>query len=303
LNVFEMSGSYHHPQDFHRASRAPPPPMPRFLVRGAVVFVRLPQTLSPDDPSLATHKTRPVVVLNKSVSYKVNGNGGLHAPFSFIGVPGTSKDYVVDGRPSMPFTIPPQDITTYAHADGVRTVTAEEALKPVYHLKPPELARMQRELDAVLRPEQSFYRRRFFSDGHVEGKMWVIKTHGDDRERQALILLRRGKFFMGDVGGDAYQPEAGRKTHFTPYLMAVFRTAEKIASLRGINWSDVDILAVHERSFVRPAGEMQKDTVETVLNNLRHLVGLEPIEHRQPPVRSLATILHYIARSAMYLPH
>ncbi len=128
--------------------------------------------------------------------------------------------------------------------------------------------------------------------------MWMLQNHGDQQERQAVILLRRGRFIIDGL-------EANRniesRSLITPYLVAIFKTNGRLTNVRGLDPEDVEFRAVHERAFIRPAGELRTETVAAIIDTLREQIGLPEIDFEEPTVRSLSTIFHAIARHAMPL--
>jgi hypothetical protein len=264
------------------------------LKRGDVVWLDLAQNLSSErsmDPR--AFKSRPFIILNDVVNYRIDEHGHCTEPQTLLGVDATSQNFLVDGRPHMSFRIPGESKTTFALIDSVRTVTCQAcSLEPAYRLSEGELEALHEGLDKVLQPEGRFYLK-WFGRKIMPGHIWSIKTLANPEPTPALVLLRRGRFIPTDdlqysspeLCGDQYP--TGVKFSQTPYLLASFRQAGKITTLRGIRWADVNIIAVNEQSFVRQQGEITTETVSILLNNLRERTGLLPIAYRSPVIKDM----------------
>ena len=125
----------------------------------------------------------------------------------------------------------------------------------------------------------------------------MIRNHGDEKERQALILLRRGRFMAEHHEGGVHE----QHPHYTPYMVGLFRGAGYVSNLRGLDPQDIEFRAVQEHSFLRPAGQMQKETVVSVIDMLREKIGLSFIDYEEPPVRSLSLAILTMARTSIPL--
>ncbi len=260
------------------------------LYRGDVVWMELPQDLAPIRQQLQERKTRPFIVLNPTLTFNVDIHGNCIDNISMMGVDGTSKDYLVKGRPHLSFHLPHSQITTYAMLDSVRTVPClNQKIRAVYKLKPDEVTELDAGLESVLKPEQRFYLRALFRRATLcmPGQIWEIETA--TRKGEAMVLLRRGNFPIIDNDGHVdcaqYQNEPVRQT---PYLAAFFHNAVGVQSLRGIRWSELDIVALQERSFLRHTATMSMDTVQIMINNIRNKAGIAPITYQQLPILNLS---------------
>lgn len=258
------------------------------LQAGHVLWLPLPQTLS--GTGGVEEKTRPFVVCEPTTIHRFNN--GICKPISLTGVCGTSQSFLVDGRPHVSFSVGRSGKTTYASADLVRTIYCEgmRIEEPGYKLTQSDVEILQRGLDQVLRPERKFS----WPDGKfVPGQLWKINTAGFSGT--AMILLRRGRFVPDEE--IAYQGRSSTTTSYAPFLAVAFRQAEKITTLRGIGWNQVEIVPIHhatlmsgERCF-QPS-ELSEQSAVAVLNILRRKMGLTTIDSNTK-MRSANNILSW----------
>lgn len=257
------------------------------LKRGDIVWLQLPQDLAAaNDPRAVTHKTRPFIILNERINLCLDHRGHCIRSEKLIGVDGTSQDWLVEGRPHVAFTMDGKNKQTYALLDSLRTVDSHhQRFAHVDILPPSHQMQLATGLDNVLRPEQRFYLKRWYNNKLLPGEIWNFEV--PTRHGTAMVLLRRGQFFTDgyDEGGRNDSDSRQHKSRFTPYLVAAFRQAE-IKTLRGISWKEVDVMALHERSFVNQQHSLTEETVGIFLNNLRARIGLLPITYNRPTIKS-----------------
>lgn len=266
---------------------------------GDVVWLPLPQTLSTAaDLCHRTEKTRPFLILQKKTNLRVDTNDCCLEDVNLIGVDTTSQETLIEKRPHVPYHIPGSPKDSFALLDSVRTVPAKgERIRVAYSFKPEERALLAEGLDTVLKPEQRFFLRSLFNSkkGALPGQIWTIElptghTNPPTREADAMVLLRRGRFYLDEN-------EAGQ-TRFTPYLAMVFPDRFKAGEVRGLRWEDMSLVSIHERSFLYQVGQLTDETVGIMLNTLRSRAGLQPIEYQQPLVRHIMARLSH----ALFMP-
>ncbi len=256
------------------------------LRRGDIIWVNLSQNFSPANSNKGPQeKTRPFIILNTKVDIRLDNGGRCVRSDTLIGVDGTSKPYLVDGRPHITFEMGHSDTTSYALIDSLRTIDAHHhRFSHINHLTDQELNALMKGIDEVLRPEQRFYLKSLCDRLLMPGEIWACET--PTFRGTAMVLLRRGRFFTDGFAEPPTDTDfASRRTRFSPYLVAAFRRSG-ISTLRGIGWKDVDVMAVPENALVSREGSMTDETVGIFLNNLRGRIGLEPISFQQPVVRS-----------------
>ena len=255
------------------------------------MWLSLPQTLA-DSASLqeTPSKARPFVVLQEKATLETDQNGNCTIPTSLLGVSTTSKDYLVEGRPHVHYVMPVNHRHSYAMLDSLHTAPALGShVKAIYTFNAHQRQELADGLDTVLQPEDRFYFREFISlkKKIMPGQVWTIRmATGDpahpEKDTDALVLLRRGRFYLHD---DDYD------TRFTPYLVAIFPNGFRARDLMSMSWDDVQISSVHERAFQYQIGQVTPATAGILLNTLRQNVGVAPIEYKLPSIRHLTATL------------
>lgn len=253
------------------------------IKRADVLWLRLPQSLAPIGVAeRQPEKTRPFIVLNGGLSLKVDHNNACQQDRSIFGMDCTSKPYLVAGRPHFKFRMPGEEGDTYALTDSVRDISSyDKRIKIGYHLGQDEENALIKNLDNVLKPEQKFFLKATFNDNSpcLPGQIWRVKSINADGE--ALVLLRRGRFVSSSNVEDSNDVDPyTQKMRHTPYLVAYFKRATGVKTLRGLKWDDIQIMALQEQSFVRKLAELTPQTSGILMNNIRARVGLPPIEHK-----------------------
>ena len=258
------------------------------VARGDVLWLPLAQSLSKaDDLRERCEKTRPFIVLQDKTSLRLDAAGCCLHDLHLLGVDTTSQATLVEGRPHVPYHLPNSGKDSFALLDSIRTVQIRGLpVKISYSLKAPERQMLTEGLDAVLQPEQRFFLRALFNrnKGALPGQIWTVNvpTGLPDpplREAEALVLLRRGPFYLDD-------DEQGY-TRFTPFMVAQLPDGFTVQDLRALSWNNVTLTPLHERSFVRRTGQLTDETVAILLNTLRKRVGIGAIEYREPPIRHI----------------
>lgn len=249
------------------------------LARGDVVWLDMPQTLSFAGPD---RKKRPAVVLSREVSFAVDAAGRCAEDVWILVADGTSKDYLVQGRPHVPFRISSgQNKTTHVFLDSIRSVgiRGQEAVC-IRRLDEDEMSAVLEGLDKVLQPEQRFYLSRLFSRQAAFMPGQIVQVHVPTAvlpDFEALILLRRGRFVLPDDSGQE------ERTRFAPYLVVSFNGAADLRTLRGVRWDDIRVVALQGNSFSGDTGRrVGAQTIEILLNGLRGRVGLPPVLYKEP---------------------
>jgi len=259
------------------------------IKRADVLWLRLPQSLAPlDVAQRLPEKIRPFIVLNNKLQLRLDFDKCAQDR-SIFGMDCTSKPYLVEGRPHFKFRMPGEDGDTYALMDSVRDISSyDKRIKVGYHLGQSEEEALTKNLDDVLKPEQKFFLKGTFSRQTpcLPGQIWRVKSINADGE--ALVLLRRGRFVSSDhvESSDDFHPHS-QKTRHTPYLVAYFKRATGVRTLRGLKWDDIQIMALQEQSFVQKLAELTPQTSSILLNNVRARVGLTPIEHKPMLFRNI----------------
>jgi len=270
------------------------------LVRGHVVWLTLPQTLATRAQFAEQEaKTRPCLVLDREVSYITDSASRLVSPARFMGVDGTSKSYLVEGRPDLELSLPGARRTiTHVFFDSIRTIEVPEGtvIEPVYQLSPAEKQAMLEGLARVLQPEPHFFLKALLRRSVMPGQIWHIDTPA--LQVTGMVLLRRWSFVVFD-DEDAHDPTDtdGGRLKQVPYLVALFPPGHQGRTLQGLTWADLRIAAIPERAFVEKVGQYTDSTVSIMLNNLRRFVGVEAVPYATPALRHQASLFLDILRA------
>lgn len=262
------------------------------LQRGDIVWLRLPQSLAPlHVAQQQPEKTRPFIVLAPA-TIAVDHNYRATQDRPIFGMDCTSQDFLVEGRPHLEFHMHGHsNKTTYALLDSVRDIgSMDQNLRVNDWLEGEDFDDLNEGLSNVLRPEQRFYLSTFFNSkrGVLPGGIHRIKTINADGE--ALVLLKRGKFICSDnVENSSDIDLSTQKARHTPYLVAYFKKATGVTTLRGITWNDIQIMAVQERDIHESVGKIETQSMANVLNLLRKRSGLQPIQYKTPIFKHFAS--------------
>lgn len=271
----------------------PPSTGPRWatIYPGSVLwFDGMPQTLAPSERLHETGqvtKRRPAVALKKLMVKVDLGNICTEDAYLPI-INSTSQEHLTEGRPGIECSISKHnDRISHFWFDTLQSLPLKgERIEIAYSMTGEERTALTQGLDQVLQPERRFFLKQLFNAkrGGMPGQVWTIEIPSDDpqnpvREVDALVLLRRGPFFINE-------DETGH-VRFTPYLVAVLPGPFKAADMRGLSWRDIRLMAVHERSLRYPVGKLTDETVGILLNTLRRDVNLPAITYQQPLLRHL----------------
>lgn len=265
------------------------PAMPRLkaVACGDVLWLKVPQMLSAANQLAETSfKKRPFLVLQKA-TMRVDENDNCIDNTHLLGVTATSQEFLVEGRPHVRFDIPHQHKHTYAYLDSLCNLPANgEQIKIAYTFKREQRQELSDGLNTVLQPEKRFFLKRIFNKC-MPGEVWRVQiatgdAHNPLQEADALVMLRRGKFFKSPS-------EESGDTRFTPYMVAVLPGNFNAQDLRGMRWDDVRLVPLHDRSLKAKVGELTDETVSILLNTLRQRVGVQPIVYERPLVRHIFT--------------
>ncbi len=240
-----------------------------------------------------TEKIRPFIVLNDRINLVLDGRGVCIKSERIIGVSGTRRSDLVEGRPSVAFTLNGSGKTTHAFLDSLRTVDSlHQKVRHAETISAADQEVLTAGLDSILHPEQRFFLRPFFRGIFLPGEIWNFKIPTQPDIGTAMIILKRGQFFVDghEAGGRTLDDLSRHKHRHTPYLVAVFPPSENLQSLRGITWSKIRLMALQEKAFVKQAGAMNEDTVAIFLNNLRQRIGLPEVTYKRPSVKSGANM-------------
>jgi hypothetical protein len=264
---------------------------PRFaqVVRGDILWLHQTQTLSSAHALEGTPtKLRPLIVLNQKINPRVDEHGICTDETRILGVPTTSQEGLVAGRPHIACELSHNaDKLSYVFLDAVRSVSCKgQRIRVEHKLQPQERQNLTEGLAAILQPEEQFYRRKFHnaSQSCMPGEIWRVTMPDEEDpkkicEKNALILLRRGKFVTG-VGEDGLP-------HTTPFLVATLPSAFNPGDIRGLRWNDVGLTPLQQRSFKHRIGTLTPETVGILLNTLRQHAGVTPITYQQPLIRHM----------------
>lgn len=271
---------------------------PLTIYPGTVMWLDLLQTLSPLHAvaeSGQVLKRRPVVAVKKTI-VNIDQDGLCTDDANMLAISATSQEKFVTGRPCVHCKLNPRDPKT-AHFwfDTLSTVSLKnETLRVSYAMTADERRLLNEGLNEVLQPEKKFFLKSLFNEKRacMPGSVWAVEipstTPGQTtQEVDALVLLRRGGFYLGD--GDHGRP------HYTPYMIAVLPGRFSPAAIQGLSWNDVKLMPVQERSFRYQVGNLSDETVSIMLNTLRRETGLEPIQYQRPMVRHIFSWLNPLA--------
>ncbi len=258
---------------------------------GAVLWVDQMQTLASArqlEETGQTVKRRPVVALRKTVVKVDTANICLDNAF-MLAINSTSQEHLVEGRPGIYTKINQNDEkTSHFWFDTLNSVPLKGTRIDIrYSMNTDERKELAQGLDQVLQPEKRFFLKTLFNAkrGCLPGQVWTIDlpnpapTGPATIESDALVLLRRGAFYVNDDEQD--------RPHFTPYLVAVLPEPFNAGNMRGLSWNALRLTAIHERSFKYQIGHLTAETVGIMLNTLRREVSLAPIQYQQPMVTHL----------------
>ncbi len=273
------------------------------IKRADVLWLRLPQSLAPMDVAQQQpEKPRPFIVLNPKLQLKLDYNAACQQDRSIFGIDCTSKEYLVQGRPHFKFRLPGHDIETYALVDSVRDISSyHKRIEVRYHLGEDNEQALIKSLDDVLKPEQKFFLKATYNKHTpcLPGQIWRVRSINADGE--ALVLLRRGRFVCSDDVEDSGDVNLStQRTRHTPYLVAYFKRATGVKTLRGLKWDDIQIMSLQEQSFVRKTAELTPQTSSILLNNIRARAGLAPIEHKPMLFRNAFNPLNLLRLAARF---
>jgi hypothetical protein len=243
------------------------------LRRGYVFKARLPQDIS-SSAHLVNYKPRPFIVMDEEISFPVDDYGFCRERVTMLGVGATTQDGLVRDRPHVKFHISGEPCDSHAWLDSLRTEIFSPPIKfdVIHKLSTEDLLEARTGLDSILRQETRFDR--FVSTKKfAPGQIWTVRTATAVRE--GFIILRRGRFLPDD------DPQHPRTTpperQDVPFLVALFRDAEKVTTLHNLTWEDVKITALPENAFMRREGAMQIETIDIFLNSIRRQVGVKEL--------------------------
>lgn len=255
----------------------------RFLQRGDVIWAEVPQYLSSAEAAATRQsKVRPFIVMDKLISYMVDGHGALCEPLTMLGIGCTSKDFLVEGRPAMEIHMPQSNIPSYVFVDSLSHITCS-SVKPAFRMPKPMMEELNHHLDTTLQPESEFFLKRWFNGQFRPGEIWDF-TAGPMQGR-GMILLRRGRHLLPQTENQA----TDRYSAFAPYLLALLGSRSDTTVQRG---TPLQLMPAHEKSLNGMVGKMNSETVETLLSAVRQRIGLAPIPYREPVFSSMLNVMN-----------
>lgn len=245
----------------------------RYLNAFDVIFVDVPQTLTPLSRAESQPSKRRPVILLEDVSYEQDTNGICTSDIKVTAVLGTTKEFLVHDRPHVSCRLKPRNIETFIHADGLRSIhLKDQRIDYCDHLPDQIIADMYAAIDSVLRPESLF---KSVFNRHAEkykrGMVWDIQTI--DKKGPALILLTRGRL-------KHVKPDPNNFNDYTqaPYLVA-FLNVDEYRGLRNLNYDDMDFIAVHSSAFRSQVDDFSKGVAPNILlNQFRKHLGFPQLE-------------------------